>query len=92
MTWSLTMYRLHDNMSSGNAYKVRLLLSQLGIPFERIEYNVDRAETRTPEFLGKNPNGRIPVLELSPGRGHTFHASRPAAARPGHAMAVLRAI
>jgi glutathione S-transferase len=68
MTWSLTMYRLHDNMSSGNAYKVRLLLSQLGIPFERIEYNVDRAETRTPEFLGKNPNGRIPVLELSPGR------------------------
>jgi glutathione S-transferase len=55
-------------MSSGNAYKVRLLLTQLGIPFERIEYDIDRAETRTPEFLAKNPNGRIPVLELSPGR------------------------
>jgi len=62
------MYRLHDNMSSGNAYKVRLLLTQLGIPFERIEYDVDKAETRTPEFLTKNPNGRIPVLEISPGR------------------------
>jgi glutathione S-transferase len=62
------MYRLHDNMSSGNAYKVRLLLTQLGIPFERIEYDVDKAETRTPEFLAMNPNGRIPVLEISPGR------------------------
>jgi glutathione S-transferase len=62
------MYRLHDNMSSGNAYKVRLMLTQLGIPFERIEYDVDKAETRTPEFLAKNPNGRIPLLELSPGR------------------------
>ncbi len=62
------MYRLHNTMSSGNAYKVRLLLTQLGIPFERIEYDIDRAETRTPEFLAKNPNGRIPVLELSPGR------------------------
>jgi glutathione S-transferase len=62
------MYRLHDNMSSGNAYKVRLLLTQLGIPFERVEYDVDKAETRTPEFLALNPNGRIPVLEIAPGR------------------------
>jgi glutathione S-transferase len=62
------MYRLHDNLSSGNAYKVRLLLSQLGIPFERIEYDIDRGETRTPEFLKMNPNGRIPLLEIAPGR------------------------
>ena len=62
------MYRLHNNMASGNAYKVRLMLTQLSIPFERIEYDVDKAETRTPEFLAKNPNGRIPLLELSPGR------------------------
>jgi glutathione S-transferase len=65
---SKRMYRLHDNMSSGNAYKVRLLLSQLSIPFERIEYDVDHGETRTLEFLEKNPNGRIPLLELAPGR------------------------
>jgi glutathione S-transferase len=62
------MYRLHDNLASGNAYKVRLLLSQLSIPFERIDYDIDRAETRTPAFLEKNPNGRIPLLELAPGR------------------------
>jgi glutathione S-transferase len=60
--------RLHDNLSSGNGYKVRLLLTQLGIPFERIEYDIDRSETRNPEFLEKiNPNGRVPVLETESG-------------------------
>jgi len=63
------MLRLHDSASSGNAYKVRLLLTQLGIPFERIEYDIDHGATRTPEFLrAKNPNGRVPVLELDDGR------------------------
>jgi glutathione S-transferase len=60
--------RLHDHLSSGNGYKVRLLLAQLGVPFERVEYDIDRAETRTPEFLRMNPNGRVPVLELEDGR------------------------
>jgi len=61
--------RLHDNLSSGNGYKARLLLAQLGIPFERIEYDIDQAQTRTPEFLEKvNPNGRVPVLETEDGR------------------------
>jgi glutathione S-transferase len=59
--------RLHDNLSSGNGYKVRLLLAQLGIPYERIEYDIDRGETRTPHFLEKNPNGRVPVLEIEDG-------------------------
>lgn len=62
------MLRLHDNLSSGNGYKVRLLLNHLGIPFERIEYDIDRGETRTPEFLESvNPNGRVPVLETEDG-------------------------
>jgi glutathione S-transferase len=62
------MMRLHDNLFSGNGYKVRLLLAQLGVSFERIEYDIDRAETRTPEFLGGiNPNGRVPVLETDAG-------------------------
>jgi glutathione S-transferase len=60
--------RLHDYLSSGNGYKVRLLLTQLGIPFERIEYDITRGETRTPEFLENvNANGRIPVLETEEG-------------------------
>jgi glutathione S-transferase len=61
------MLRLYDYLSSGNGYKVRLLLTQLGIPFERVELDILRGETRTPEFLGKNANGRIPLLEISDG-------------------------
>ena len=61
------MLRLYDYLASGNAYKVRLLLHQLGIPFERVELDIVRGETRTPEFLAKNPNGRIPTLELEDG-------------------------
>jgi len=60
--------RLHDYLPSGNGYKVRLLLTQLGIPFLRIEYDITRGETRTPEFLENvNANGRIPVLETEEG-------------------------
>jgi glutathione S-transferase len=63
------MLRLHDNATSGNAYKIRLLLAQLGLPFQRIEYDIDHGATRTPQFLEtKNANGRIPVLELDDGR------------------------
>ncbi|ACK65447.1 Glutathione S-transferase domain protein [Rippkaea orientalis PCC 8801] len=59
------MYKLYDFLPSGNCYKVRLLLTQLQIPFTRIEINILNQETRTPDFLAKNPNGRVPVLEIS---------------------------
>ena len=61
------MLRLYDYLESGNGYKVRLLLHQLGLPFERIELDILKGETRTPAFLAKNPNGRIPTLELEDG-------------------------
>lgn len=61
------MLRLYDYLESGNGYKVRLLLTQLGTPFERIELDILKAETRTKEFLRRNPNGRIPCLELADG-------------------------
>jgi glutathione S-transferase len=60
--------RLYDYLESGNGYKCRLLLTLLGIPFERLELDIMKGETRTPEFLEINPNGRIPVLELDDGR------------------------
>jgi glutathione S-transferase len=60
------MLRLYDYLPSGNAYKVRLLLTQLGIPFERVDVDILSGATRTPEFLAKNANGRIPLLEISP--------------------------
>lgn len=60
------MYRLYDFLPSGNGYKVRLLLTQLQIPFELVELNILEGETRSEEFLAINPNGKIPVLEYYP--------------------------
>jgi glutathione S-transferase len=61
------MLRLYDYYDSGNGYKVRLLLTQLGLPFEYVEKDIMKGETRTPEFLALNPNGRIPVLQFEDG-------------------------
>ncbi len=61
------MLTVYDFTGSGNGYKVWLLMSQLGLPFKRIERDILKGETRTPEFLKKNPNGRIPTLELEDG-------------------------
>jgi glutathione S-transferase len=60
------MYRLYSFAPSGNSYKVRLLMTQLGLPFELIECDVLQQGTRTPEYLAKNPNGKVPLLELAP--------------------------
>jgi glutathione S-transferase len=62
------MPTLYDYLPSGNGYKVRLLLSQLGVRFTLVEKDIQRGETRTPEFLALNPNGRIPLLVLDDGR------------------------
>ncbi|WP_339863590.1 glutathione S-transferase family protein [Paremcibacter congregatus] len=63
------MFILHDNTESGNAYKARLLLSQLGLPFKTIQYDVTKGETRTAEYLSNiNENGRIPVVQFEDGR------------------------
>jgi len=59
--------RLYDYLDSGNGYKVRLLLTQLGIAFERVEIDIMKGESRTQDFLCKNLNGRIPVLESDEG-------------------------
>ncbi len=62
------MLRLYDNRLSGNGYKPRLLLAHLGRAYERVEIDIMKGESRTPQFLARNPNGRIPVLELEDGR------------------------
>ncbi|MDZ7840971.1 MAG: hypothetical protein U5R46_09165 [Gammaproteobacteria bacterium] len=48
---------------SGDCYKVRLLLALLEVPFERVSLDILRGDTRTTEFLAKNPNWRLPLLE-----------------------------
>ena len=57
-------YRLYDYLPSGNGYKVRLVLRELGLPHELVEVDILKGGSRTQEFLAKNPNGRIPVLEI----------------------------
>ncbi|MBD2775121.1 glutathione S-transferase family protein [Iningainema tapete] len=64
----MEILRLYDFLPSGNGYKIRLLLAQIGIPYERIEINILKGETRTPEFLSKNPHGKIPILEIEIGK------------------------
>ena len=61
------MYTLYSMQRSGNCYKVRLALAQLRIPYALVELDILKGETRTPEFLAKNPNGRVPLLEVAPG-------------------------
>jgi glutathione S-transferase len=62
------MLRLYDYRESGNCYKVRLLLAQLGEAFERVPVDILKQETRTPAFLAKNPNHRVPLVEWPDGR------------------------
>ena len=62
------MITVHGFSSSGNCHKVKLLLEQLGRDYRWIETDSSRGETRTAEFLAKNPNGRVPLLELEDGR------------------------
>ena len=57
------MLKLYNVAYSGNSYKVRLLLAQLGISCEIIEVDILKGESGTPEFLKLNPNGRTPVLD-----------------------------
>ena len=61
------MITLYDYLDSGNGYKVRLLLALLGRPFRLIDCDIMQGETRTPEFLAINPNGKIPALVLEDG-------------------------
>jgi glutathione S-transferase len=64
------MITLHETAVSGNCYKVRLLLAQLGIPVRRVEFDIDALKagrTHTEEFLAMNPEGRVPVAELEDG-------------------------
>jgi len=61
------MYTLYDYLPSGNGYKVRLALKALGLPYELVEVDILRGESRTPEFLARNPIGRIPTLQLPDG-------------------------
>jgi glutathione S-transferase len=61
----LTLYSMQ---SSGNCYKARLALAQTGTPFRIVDIDIFKGESRTREFLMRNPNGKVPLLELPGGR------------------------
>ena len=62
------MWTLYDSLASGNSYKCRLAMYQLGKPFRLVHKDILKGETRTPEFLAMNGNGHIPLLDLGGGR------------------------
>jgi glutathione S-transferase len=62
------MTTVYGMKSSGNCYKVQLLLEQLGAPYRWIDIDSANGQTRTADFLAKNANGRVPLLELDDGR------------------------
>jgi glutathione S-transferase len=62
------MYKLYSMQRSGNSYKVRLALALLNAPYRAIEIDILRGESRTPDFLAKNPSGQVPLLEVGEGR------------------------
>ena len=67
------MYTLYSMQRSGNSYKVRLALAQLGISYRKVEVDILQGQSRTPEFLAMNPSGQIPLLEVSPSHFAACH-------------------
>lgn len=59
---------LHQMHVSGNCYKVRLAARQLGVALTLKNYGLHDGLTRKADYLAKNPNGRVPMLELEDGR------------------------
>ena len=62
------MHTLYGNSTSGNCWKPAVMLHARGLPFRWIEVDILKGESRTPEFLRLNPNGRVPLLVLPDGR------------------------
>ena len=62
------MYTVYGTSVSGNCWKPAFMLAQRKLPFRWIEIDIFEKQSRTPEFLARNPNGRVPLLELPDGR------------------------
>ena len=62
------MHTLYGNSISGNCWKPAFMLRQRGLPFRWVEVDILKKQSRTPEFLAMNPNGRVPLLQLPDGR------------------------
>jgi glutathione S-transferase len=92
------MVTLYDFLDSGNGYKVRLALRELGEPFVYRDLDILRGETHEAWFLAKNPAGEIPVLELDDGTclcestAILFHLAQNSHLLPAHRMLRTRVL
>ncbi len=86
------MITLYEQATSGNCYKVRLVLTHTGRPFRRVEVSARDGSTRTAEFLARNPIGKVPTVELDDGRPLGESNAHHAAFRRGHAAAAGRCL
>ena len=62
------MITVYGYSPSGNCHKLRMILAHLGREHRWVEIDSAHGATRTPEYLAKNPNGRVPIIELDDGR------------------------
>jgi len=62
------MLTLYDYLPSQNAWKVRLLLGHLAIPYRTVPVSIFEGEGQAPWFLALNPTGKVPALQLEDGR------------------------
>ncbi|MEO7325728.1 MAG: glutathione S-transferase family protein [Dokdonella sp.] len=62
------MITVYGYSPSGNCHKLRMLLGQLGRDYRWVETDSAHGATRTPEYLARNPNGRVPMIEADDGR------------------------
>lgn len=62
------IHTLYSMQFSGNCYKPRLAMHELGIPFEIVDFRKGSGQTTSPDFLALNPNAQVPLLILPDGR------------------------
>jgi glutathione S-transferase len=60
--------KIYGDLNSGNCLKVKWVSDALALPYRWIAIDMMKGETRTAEFLGKNPAGQVPVVEFDDGR------------------------
>ena len=60
--------KLYDYPGAPNPRRVKIFAAEKGIDLELVHCDMSKREHKSPEFLKKNPSGKIPVLELEDGR------------------------
>jgi glutathione S-transferase len=60
--------KIHGDLNSGNCLKVKWTADALGLRYTWVPVDIMKGESRTPNFLARNPQGQVPALELDDGR------------------------